>query len=156
MSVKAIPDGYHSITPYLVIKGANDALSFYHKALGAEQVLLLSMPDGSVAHAEMKIGDSHFMLSEECGENGFTSPTTLGGAGMSLMIYTQDVDALFAQAIAAGCEELRPVTDQFYGDRAGTLRDPFGHVWTIATHKEDLTENQINERMAEFIKQMSE
>ena len=151
MAVKAIPDGFHSITPYLVAINAVDALTFYQKAFHAEQTMALHTPDGSVAHAEMKIGDSHFMLTEEYPDMGFLSPKTLGGAGVSLMIYTEDVDALFANAINAGAVELRPVVDQFYGDRAGTLQDPFGHVWTIATHKEDLTEDELMTRMQAYM-----
>ncbi|WP_448555841.1 VOC family protein [Thalassotalea montiporae] len=147
MSVSAIPDGYHAITPYLVAKSAKAALAFYQQAFSAEHVLELNTPDGGIAHAELKIGDSHFMLADEHPEMGFISPETLGGAGVSLMIYHQDVDALFAQALAAGAKELRPVVDQFYGDRAGTLQDPYGHVWTVATHIEDVDEQELNERM---------
>ena len=150
MSVSAIPDGYHTITPYLVAKNAKSALAFYQGAFNAELVLELNTPDGGVAHAELKIGDAHFMLADEHPEMGFISPETLGGAGVSLMIYDADVDKLFAQAIAAGGKELRPVVDQFYGDRAGTLQDPFGHVWTIATHIEDVDEQELNKRMKAF------
>lgn len=151
MSVKPIPEGYHSITPYLVIKGAKEALSFYQEAFSAQVMLVLNMPDGNVAHAEMIIGNSPFMLSEECGEEGFDSPLTLGGSATSMMVYTEDVDTLFQQAVDVGCEIIRPVQDQFYGDRTGTLKDPFGHIWVLATHKEDLTEEQLNQRMADFI-----
>jgi len=155
MSVKSIPDGYHTVTPYLTIKGANDAISFYQKAFGAEQTLLMSMPDGSVAHAEVKIGDSFVMLTEEQAEMGFKGPKTLGGASASLMIYCENVDEFYQNAIDSGCKEIRPVIDQFYGDRAGTLEDPFGHVWTIATHTEDLTPEELNTRMQEFLASMS-
>ncbi|KGK00050.1 VOC family protein [Thalassotalea sp. ND16A] len=151
MSVKAIPDGYHSITPYLIVKDGNAAIKFYQSAFSAEIILVLNTPDGGVAHAEIKIGDSHIMLAEEYMDMDFVSPETLGGAGLSLMLYLDDVDLAFAQAIAAGGLELKAVADQFYGDRAGTLKDPFGHVWTLGTHIEDLTEDQIKQRMmAEF------
>lgn len=156
MTVKAIPDGFHSITPYLVAKGASAALGFYQRAFGAEKTLVLTTPDGSVAHAEMKIGNSFFMLTDEYPEMGFLSPETLGGSGVSLMIYTDNVDAYFANAISAGAVELRPVIDQFYGDRAGTLKDPYGHVWTNATHKEELTEKELVERMQTVINQSEE
>jgi len=149
MSVNPIPDGFHSLTPYLVAKNAKDALSFYQQAFDAKIILALFAPDGNVAHAELKIGSSHFMLTEEYPDMGFLSPESLGGAGVSLMLYTEDVDAVFSQAIAAGSTELRPVMDQFYGDRAGTLKDPYGHVWTIGTHKEDLSEEELNTRMEE-------
>ncbi|QBY05648.1 VOC family protein [Thalassotalea sp. HSM 43] len=151
MSVKAIPEGFHSITPYLVCNGAEKAVEFYQHAFNAQLVLRLDMPDGRIAHAEIKIGDSHIMLTNEHPEMGFVSPETLGGAGVSLMLYGDDCDAMFAQAISAGATELRPLTDQFYGDRTATVKDPFGHVWTIGTHKEDLTQQQLEQRMAEFM-----
>jgi PhnB protein len=148
MTTTAIPEGYHSLTPYLVVRDAKAALAFYARALNAVAVMCLPMPDGRVAHAEMKVGNSHFMLSEEMPERGAVGPATLGGAGVRLMLYTEDCDALFKQALAAGGEQLMPMQDQFYGDRSGTLQDPFGHVWTIGTHQEDLTPDQIAARMA--------
>ena len=153
MSVNPIPEGFHSLTPYLVAKNAKQALEFYQQAFNADVMLALFTPDGNVAHAELKIGSSNFMLTEEYPDMGFVSPETLGGAGISIMFYTEDVDAMFAQAMGAGCTELRPIVDQFYGDRAGTLRDPFGHVWTIGTHKEELTEQELNSRMEAMLKQ---
>lgn len=153
MSVKSIPDGFHSITPYLVVKRATAAMDFYSQAFNAEKILELNTPDGDIAHAEMKIGDSYFMLAEEYPDMGFLSPESLGGSAVSLMIYCEDVDQLFTQAMAAGATEVRPVVDQFYGDRAGTLKDPYGHVWTIATHKEELSEQQLNERMEAYFTQ---
>lgn len=147
MTVPAIPEGYHSLTPYLVVNGAADALAFYTQAFNAEELFRLPLPDGKVAHAEMKVGNSHLMIADEMPEQGALGPVTLGGAGVSLMLYTDDCDALFAQALAAGATQLRPLEDQFYGDRSGTLKDPFGHVWTVGTHKEDLTPEQIAERM---------
>lgn len=149
MSVAAIPEGYHSLTPYLIVKDADAALAFYARALNAIEVLRMPMPDGKVGHAEMKVGDSHFMLAEEMPDMGFVGPATLGGAGVSMMLYTEDCDALFGQALAAGGEQVRPMEDQFYGDRAGTFADPFGHVWTIGTHKEDLSPEELVKRMAQ-------
>ncbi|WOH38203.1 VOC family protein [Thalassotalea fonticola] len=151
MSITAIPNGYHSITPYLIVKDGNAAIKYYQTAFSAELLLLLNTPDGGVAHAEIKIGDSHIMMAEEYMDLGFVSPETLGGAGVSLMLYLDDVDKAFALAIASGGVELKAVADQFYGDRAGTLKDPFGHIWTLGTHIEDLSEDEIKQRMmAEF------
>ena len=144
--VKPIPEGYHSLTPYLIIDGAADALEYYKKAFGATE--LFRMPHGDkIGHAEMKIGDSHVMLADEVPDQGFVGPQTLGGAGVSLMLYVDEVDATFARAVAAGATSRRPVVDQFYGDRSGTLVDPFGHVWTIATHKEDVSAEEAQRRM---------
>ena len=148
MTVQAIPEVYHTLTPYLVVKGAADAIAFYQKAFDAELLLCLDTPDGGIAHAELKIGDSIIMMCDECPEMGFVSPETLGGAGMSLMLYLEDCDKGFQQAINAGAQELRPVSDQFYGDRAGTIKDPFGHVWTLGTHIEDVSMDEIKARMA--------
>jgi len=148
MSVSPIPAGYHSVTPYLIIKGAAEAIDFYKKAFDAVEVMRIGGPDGKVGHAELQIGDSRIMLADEHPQMGFRSPTTLGGAGISLMIYVNDVDTVFPKAIAAGGKELRPLQNQFYGDRSGTLEDPFGHVWTISTHIEDLTEEELLRRAA--------
>ncbi|WP_105190184.1 VOC family protein [Pseudoalteromonas sp. T1lg48] len=156
MSVPAIPAGYHSITPYLIIDGAVRAISYYQQAFGAELVMQMPMPDGGLAHAELKIGDSHIMLADMCPQAHFQSPQALGGTPVSLMLYVEDVDAVFARAIAAGAKEVRPVHDQFYGDRAGTLEDPFGHVWTIGTHMEDLSEEDLMQRMADFMSQQED
>jgi PhnB protein len=155
MTVKAKPDGYHSVTPYLIVRNARDAIEFYNKAFAAETLMVMDMPGGGVAHAEIKIGDSPVMLADEMPAMGCVGPETLGGSGVGVMLYVDDVDAMFANAIACGGTEVQPVTDQFYGDRSGTLKDPFGHKWTISTHKEDLTEQQLNERMAEFFAQMA-
>jgi PhnB protein len=145
------PQGYHSVTPYMVVRGGAAALEFYAKAFGAEKTMQLDMPDGSIAHAEMRIGDSMVMMSEENEAWGTKGPLTLGGSAMFLMIYVPDVDAAFARAIAAGATEVRPVADQFYGDRSGTLKDPFGHQWTLATHIEDVSAEEGQRRMeAEF------
>jgi PhnB protein len=148
MPVQPIPAGYHTITPYLIIQGAAQALEFYKKAFGATEVMRFPDPSGKIGHAEIKIGDSVIMLADEYPEMGFRSPQALGGAGVSLLLYVEDVDARFKQALAAGAKEMRPVKDQFYGDRSGTLTDPFGHVWTIATHKEDLSPEELQKRAA--------
>ena len=147
-NVKPIPDGYHSVTPYLIIKGAGDAIEFYKKAFGATELFRMAQPDGKVGHAEIKIGDSPIMLSDENPELGYTSPTTLGGTPVSIMIYVDDVDTIFKQAIAAGGKQQKPVQDQFYGDRSGSLQDPFGHVWHVATHKEDVSPEEMDKRAA--------
>ena len=147
-NVKPIPDGYHSVTPYLCVKNAAAALEFYKKAFGATELMRMADPDGTVMHAEMKIGDSPIMLADEFPTMGFRSPLSYGGSPVLVLIYVPDVDAVASQAIAAGAKVLRPVADQFYGDRAGKVTDPFGHVWTVATHKEDLTPEEIRRRMA--------
>ena len=146
MAVKTIPDGYHSLTAYLIISGAADAIDFYKKAFGATELMRIDAPGGKIGHAEIKIGDSPIMLADEFSEMGYKSPKTLGGSPVSIMIYVEDVDTVFAQAIAAGGMEQRPVKDQFYGDRSGTLEDPFGHVWHVATHKEDLSAEEMERR----------
>jgi PhnB protein len=152
MAVKPIPEGYHSVTPYLIVKGAAQALEFYKKALGATEVMRMDDPSGKLMHAEIKIGDSMIMLADEFPEMGAKSPQTLGGSPVGLCVYVPNVDQQFQQAIAAGAKEERPVKDQFYGDRSGTLRDPFGHQWTIATHTEDLTPEEIGKRAEEYMK----
>jgi len=146
MAVKAIPDGYHSVTPYLIISGAADALEYYKKSFGATELLRIPAPEGKIGHAEIKIGDSPIMLADEFPEMGYKSPKTLGGSPVSIMIYVEDCDTVFKQAIAAGGTEQRPVKDQFYGDRSGTLEDPFGHVWHVATHKEDVSAEEMEQR----------
>ena len=146
-NVKPIPDGYHSVTPYLIIKGAADAIEFYKKAFGATELFRMEH-EGKVGHAEIKIGDSPIMLSDEHSQLGYTSPTTLGGTPVSIMIYVDDVDTIFKQAIAAGGEQQKPVQDQFYGDRSGSLKDPFGHVWHVATHVEDVSPEEMDKRAA--------
>ena len=145
--VKPIPDGYHSVTPYLIIKGASDAIEFYKKAFGATELFRMDH-QGKVGHAELKIGDSPIMLADESTEMGYKSPTTLGGSPVSIMIYVDDVDTIFKQAIGAGGKEQKAVQDQFYGDRSGTLMDPFGHVWHVATHVEDVSPQEMQKRMA--------
>jgi PhnB protein len=145
--VKPIPDGYHSLTPYLIIDGAADALEYYKKAFGATELFRMEH-GGKIGHAEMKIGDSPFMLADGHPEMGYKGPKAYGGTPVSLMIYVEDCDTVYKQAIDAGATEVKPLQDQFYGDRSGTLTDPFGHVWTIATHKEDVTPEEMDKRMA--------
>jgi PhnB protein len=143
-----IPEGYHNVTPYLIIDGAAAALDFYAHAFGAREVMRMPRPDGKVAHAEILLGNSHVMLADEYPDMGYRGPQAHGGTPVSLMVYVPDVDATFKKAISAGATELRPIADQFYGDRSGTLRDPFGHVWTISTHVEDVAPEEIQRRLA--------
>lgn len=145
-NVKPIPDGYHSVTPYLIVKGGAEAIDYYKKAFGAVELFRMDH-GGKIGHAEIKIGDSPIMLADEYPEMKYVSPKTLGGTPVSIMIYVEDVDTVYKQAIAAGGTEVKAVQDQFYGDRSGTLTDPFGHVWTVATHKEDVTEEEMAKRM---------
>jgi PhnB protein len=153
MAVKAKPDGYHNVTPYLIIDGAAEAIRWYGEALGAEEVLRLPMGD-RIAHAEIRIGDSMIMLSDEWPDMGKLSPKSRGGATSALMIYLEDADSAFQRAIAAGATQEQPVQDQFYGDRSGSITDPFGHSWTLATHVEDVAPDEMQRRMAEFAGQM--
>ncbi|BBP76628.1 VOC family protein [Pseudomonas gingeri NCPPB 3146 = LMG 5327] len=152
MSVKAIPQGFHSITPYLGVKQAAEAIEFYKKAFGASEIMRLEMPDGSIGHAELRIGDSPLMLGTPCDEGPFVSPEAHTSVGIHL--YVADVDKQFETATAAGAKVIREVQDQFYGDRSCTLKDPFGHVWFLATHKEDLTQAEIETRAADLFRQM--
>ena len=146
--VKAIPKGYHTATPYLIIKGAAEAIEFYKNAFGAKELFRMPGPGGRIMHAEIKIGDSPIMLSDEMPEMGTRGPKSLGGTPVGMCLYVKDVDALAAQAIAAGASIQRPVMDQFYGDRSGTFGDPYGHQWTIATHVEDVSMEEMQKRMA--------
>jgi PhnB protein len=147
MTVKPIPDGYHSLTPYITVSPASDAIRWYVETLGAEEVMRLPAGD-RIAHAEIRIGDSMLMLSDEMPERGAIGPKSLGGTTASFLIYLDDVDAAFTRAIGAGAVEESKVTDQFYGDRSGTFVDPFGHRWTLATHVEDVSEEEMGRRMA--------
>ena len=147
MPVKPIPEGYHSVTPYLIIKGASAAIDFYKKAFGATELFRMPDPSGKgVAHAEIKIGDSPIMLADEQPQM-YRSPQSLGGTPVSLMLYVEDVDTVFPRAVAAGAKVVKPIADQFYGDRSGTLHDPFGHLWTIATHKKDVSSEEMMAQM---------
>ena len=147
MGVKAIPEGYYSLTPYLVIKGAAKAMEFYAKAFGAVEMVRMPGPGDHVMHAEMKIGNSMLMLADESPERGHLSPATLGGTSSSVMLYTDDVDATFKRAVEAGATVEMPPADMFWGDRMGNLKDPFGHNWAIATHKEDVSPEEMEKRM---------
>jgi PhnB protein len=148
MAVHHIPEGYHSVTPYLVVDGAAAALEFYTKAFGATELMRMPAPGGKIGHAEIMIGDSHVMLADEHPEQGHVGPKTVGGTPVGLMIYVPDVDTMFKTALSLGATETRPVEDQFYGDRMGSLKDPFGHNWMIATHIEDVSPEEMEKRMA--------
>jgi PhnB protein len=152
-SVQWVPEGYHSITPYLAIDGAADAIAFYKKAFGATEVMRMAGPAGKVGHAEIEIGGSRIMLADEYPDMNFRSPKAYGGSPVGLHLYVADVDAVARQSLAAGARELRPVKDQFYGDRTGSIEDPFGHVWHIATRKEDLSEDELKRRAAQAMQQ---
>ena len=147
--VKPIPDGYHSVTPYLIVDNAAEAINFYKQAFGATELFRLPMGD-KVGHAEIKIGDSHIMLADESKEMDHLGPKARGGTTSTFLIYVEDVDSAFRKATDAGGTEKRPVENQFYGDRAGTLADPFGHLWTLATHVEDVPPDEMEARMAEW------
>ena len=147
-SVKAIPEGYHTVTPYLILDRAADAIAFYKKAFGATEIMRMDAPGGRIGHAEIKLGDSAIMLADEHPEQGALSPRKLGGSPVMLHVYVEDVDAMVERAVAAGAKLIRPVADQFYGDRSGSLEDPFGYRWHIATHKEDLSPDEIGRRAA--------
>ena len=154
MAVKAKPDGYHSVTPYLIVDNAAKAIEFYRKAFEAQETVRMLMGD-RIGHAELKIGDSVVMLSDEWPDMGMVGPKTRGGTSVSLMIYVEGVDIVFKRAIDAGGKEERPVKDEFYGDRSGTLLDPFGHRWMISTHVEDVSPEEMNRRMEEFAKKQA-
>jgi PhnB protein len=152
MATKPIPDGYRTATPYLIVKGAGEAIEFYKRAFGATELLRMPDPQGRIAHAEIRIGDSVIMLADEHPGMGHRGPRSLGGSSVSILLYLPEVDRVFERAVAAGARAQRPVADQFYGDRAGTLEDPFGHVWTVATHIEDVSPEELERRAAAFMK----
>jgi PhnB protein len=159
MAVQTTPKGYHSVTPYLVVDNAAKALEFYQKALNAKELFRLPIQgkDGGekIGHAEIKIGDSQVMLSDEYPEMNAIGPKTLGGTSASFMIYVDDVDKAFAQAVKAGAKQVQPVENQFWGDRTGTLLDPFGHKWTLGTHVEDVPPEEMQKRMTEWSKKQT-
>lgn len=155
MAEHSTPAGYHSVTPYLIVTNAEAAIAFYAQAFGATEVMRLDGPQGKLWHAEIQIGNSRVMLADEFPDMGFNSPLTLGGAGVSLLVFVDQVDVVFAQALAAGATQLRAVQDQFYGDRSGMLRDPYGHVWSIATHIEDLSDAEIRSRSQDLLRRAS-
>ena len=147
-TVKAQPDRYRTVTPYLIITGAADAIEYYKRAFGAVEDMRMGGPGNCIGHAEIRIGDTIVMLADEFPDMAARSPKTVGGTPVSLLLYADDVDAVVARAVDAGAKILRPVQDQFYGDRSGTIEDPFGHQWTIATHKEDVSREEMTRRMA--------
>lgn len=151
MPAKPIPDGYHSVTPYLVIKGAAEAIDHYIQVFEASEVMRLVGPDGRIGHAELKIGDSRVMLADEHPEMDVLAPAEPGRAGVSILLYVENVDEVVDRAIEAGAQIERPLCDQFYGDRSATLIDPFGHMWTVATHIEDVSPEEIQRRMEEMM-----
>ncbi len=151
--VAPIPAGYHAVTPYLSIRGAAAALEFYKKAFGATEIMRMPGPKGDIGHAEIRIGDSRIMLADEYPEIQFLSPASRGGTTVSIHLYVKDVDAMVERALAAGAKLTRPVADQFYGDRTGSLEDPFGHMWHVATHKEDLSMAELRKRAEQAAKQ---
>jgi PhnB protein len=153
--VKAIPDGYHTITPYLYVRGAARAIEFYRKVFGAVELFRIGCgAEGQIGHAEIRIGDSVVMLADEMPEWGIRSPQTVGGVSSAHLVYVEDVDAVFRRAIAAGATAVRPVENKFYGDRAGQVADPFGHHWSIATHVEDIAPEEIARRAKEEVAKM--
>jgi PhnB protein len=151
MPAKAIPDGYEHVTPYLIIKGAAQAIEFYKKAFGAIELFRMEH-QGKIGHAEIKIGGGIVMLADEYPEMDHRSPTTLGGSSVGLLIYVENVDPFFDRAVSAGAKVVKPMQDQFYGDRSGTLTDPYGHMWTFATHKEDVPPAEMSRRAEEWMK----
>ena len=155
---RAIPEGHHTVTPHLVLDNAAKAIEWYKKALGAEEVARALGPDGKIMHAEIRIGNSLVMLNDEMG--GGRSAKTIGGSPVSLWLYVEDCDALFNRAVAAGAKvapnPMGPLQDQFWGDRSGTINDPFGYQWSIATHKEDLTPDEMKQRMDAFMKSVAQ
>ncbi len=153
MTVQPVPAGYHTATIYLIVKGGLKALDWYKKAYGAVELMRFEGPGGVLGHAEIKIGDSPIMLADEFPDMGHKSPTTLGGTPAGICLYVKDCDALFNQAVAAGATVLKPLQDQFYGDRSGTVTDPFGHNWTIATHIEDVSPEEMRRRHDDMMKQ---
>jgi len=146
MAVKPIPEAYHTVTPYLIIEGAAAAIEFYKKAFGAKELFRFPAPEGKIGHAEIKIGDSPIMLADAYPDMGYNGPKSLGGSPVSLMIYVENVDSVFNQAVQAGATVKEAVSDKFYGDRIGSLIDPFGHVWHVSTHKEDVSLEEMERR----------
>jgi PhnB protein len=149
-AVQPIPDGYQAATPYLIVANAAKAIEFYKQAFGAAETVRMAAPGGKIMHAEIKIRQAPIMLADECPEWDARSPRTLGGSPVGLLLYVEDVDSFVQKATAAGATLVKPVQDQFYGDRTGTLVDPFGHKWTIATHKEDVSPEEMQKRFGSF------
>jgi PhnB protein len=156
MTAKAIPDGYHTLTPYMTVRDGARAIEFYKQAFGAVEKGVMKGPDGKIVHAELRIGDSLIMLGDEMPQFGSLSPQSIGGSGMGLHIYVEDADAAFDRAVKAGASVEMPVTDMFWGDRYGKLVDPFGHKWSIATHVKDVSMEEMEEAQKGFMEQMQE
>lgn len=155
MPAKHVPEGHHSITPSLILADAAAAIEFYEKGLGAKELFRMSTPEGKVGHAQLLIGDSIVMVADEWPDWGAVSPKTLGGSAVGLHFYVEDSDSVFERAVAAGAEVMQPMTDQFYGDRSGSIIDPFGHRWTISTHVEDVAPEEMERRFRAFMEQMA-
>jgi PhnB protein len=155
MAVKPVPDGYHSVTPYLMINGASHAIDYYKRVFGATERMRMDAPGGKIGHAELEIGDAVVMLADEFPDMGHRGPKTLGGSPVSLVLYVEKVDEVWKRALDAGAKQIRPLENQFYGDRMGTLEDPFGHVWSIATHVEDVSPEEMARRSEEMMKQQA-
>lgn len=150
--VRPIPKGYNSITPYLVVDGADKAIAYYKKVFGAKELFRMAAPGGKIGHAELRIGDSVVMLADEWPQMGFKGPKAYGGAAVSILLYVEKCDAVYKKALAGGGAEIKPMQDQFYGDRSGTFVDPFGHVWTIATHVKDVSPKEMKKAAAAMAK----
>lgn len=150
MTAKPIPDGYHSVTPYLIVKGASEAIDFYQRAFGATEIMRMPGPDGRIGHAELQIGNSRIMLADEHPEASAYAPQSAGKSGIGFCLYVEDADAVVAKAVEAGGKIQRPLQNQFYGDRSATLEDPYGHVWTVATHIEDVSPDEMQRRMEDM------
>jgi PhnB protein len=155
MAVKPIPEGYPAVIPYLAIDGAAEAIEFYKQVLGATETVRMDAPGGKIGHAELKIGDSLIMLADEFEEMGHVSPKKLGGSPVSICVYLDNVDAVYAKAIKAGATEIQAVEDKFYGDRAGSFKDPFGHNWNVMMHVEDVPPEEMEQRAAKAMEEMS-
>ena len=153
MAVKPIPEGYHSLTPYLVVDGAARAIDYYKSVFGAAERMRMDAPGGKIGHAELQIGDSVLMLADEHPEQGFRGPRSIGGSPASVLLYVENVDDVFKRALAGGAKQLKPLQDQFYGDRMGTIEDPFGHIWNLATHVEDVPPEEMARRVEEMKQQ---
>jgi PhnB protein len=151
---QAIPQGYHTVTPSIVVAGASKAIDFYKRAFGAEEIMRFPGPDGTIMHAEIRIGDSIVMLGDEMPEQGGRSPKSIGGTPVSFFVYRDNVDEEWQRAVAAGAKEIMPLADQFWGDRTGCLEDPFGHKWWLAQHVQDLTPEELQKNAETFFSQM--
>jgi PhnB protein len=152
-SVKPIPEGYHNVTPYLFVRGATAAIDFYKSIFGATEIMRMPGPNGRIMHAELRIGDSIVMLADEDPRKGIMSPQTIGGYSVGLHVYVENVDVVIQKAVESGAKLLRPIVNQFYGDRTGSLLDPFGHMWSVATHVEDVSPEEMKKRMTAAMSQ---